>query len=126
MKVIHTLSLPTGLIFLPPPMANTALSRKNRPIFWRPIVAIGLLCAIVFLLSGCSTSLQRLDPEFGKCLEAGLAAQAINLEAPTDPTPADSLPGELASQIYNKRYVKTMTEEKKEGDNAASQLSGLD
>ena len=85
-----------------------------------------LLIAIV-LLAGCtSSSGQRMDPRFGQCLEAGFAAQVINPEAPSDPSPADTLPGDLAGQIYNKRYVKTMTEEKKKNDDASSELSGLD
>ena len=87
-----------------------------------------LLPMTFFLLCGCTaaTTGQRLDPEFGQCLEAGFAAQALNPNAPTDPAPADSLPGDLAGQIYKKRYVKPMTEEKKEKEDTSSQLSGLD
>jgi hypothetical protein len=38
--------------------------------------------------------------------------------APADPQPADSLPGEISDQIYQKRYAKNLTEEK-EDDNGA-------
>ncbi|GAB6906859.1 conserved exported hypothetical protein [Desulfosarcina cetonica] len=87
-----------------------------------------ILCDLlaVVLISACSAPPQRLDPHFGACLEAGLSAQAINPNAPSDPTPADTMPGDLADQIYKKRYLKTMTEEKKEKDNTSNQLSGLD
>jgi len=85
------------------------------------------LAIAFFLLGGCtSTTGQRMDPQFGQCVEAGLAAQVINTDAPDDPSYTDSLPGDLAGQIYNKRYVKSMTEEKKNNDDASSELSGLD
>ena len=87
----------------------------------------GPLLIALLLLAGCtSSSGQRMDPRFGQCLEAGFAAQVINPEAPSDPSPAATLPGDLAGQIYNKRYVKAMTEEKKENNDAASELSRLD
>ena len=92
--------------------------------------ALALFCPLLivsFLLCGCtSTTGQRMDPQFGQCVSSGLAAQVINPDAPYDPSHADSLPGDLAGQIYNKRYVKSLTEEKKEKDDTSSQLSGLD
>jgi hypothetical protein len=96
--------------------------QKAGPFFCSPLLIATLL------IGGCTTASTggRLDPEYGRRVEAGLAAQAINPNAPDDPTPADSLPGDLANQIYKKRYIKAMTEEKKEKDDTASQLSGLD
>jgi hypothetical protein len=38
----------------------------------------------------------------------------------------DGLPGGLAVKIYKKRYLKSLTEEKKEGDDVAGQLKGVD
>lgn len=87
-------------------------------------IPCGLLAVV--LISACSTAPQRLDPHFGAYLETGLRAQVVNPDAPSDPTPADTLPGDLAGQIYKKRYLKAMTEEKKEKESTSSQLSGLD
>jgi CDGSH-type Zn-finger protein len=88
----------------------------------------GYLLIALFLFCGCGTTETKphLDPEFGQCVKAGFEAQALNPNAPADHAPADSLPGDLANQIYKKRYIKTMTEEKKEKDDTASELSGLD
>jgi hypothetical protein len=85
------------------------------------------LLIVIFLVGGCaSTTGQRMDPRFGQCVNDGLKAQVINADAPEDPSYADALPGDLAGQIYNKRYVKSMTEEKKDNEDASSELSGLD
>lgn len=117
-------------VVLTGPDTSTLSGGNNRPGTARRVaVATGLITAALFLLSGCTastTSSGRLDPGFGQALEAGFSAQVIHPEGPADPAPADTLPGDLAVQIYNKRYVKAMTEEKKEKDDAASQLSGLD
>ena len=88
-----------------------------------------LSIAAVLLLNGCGAVTESPDhmaPRFGQCLENGLSAQAVNPAAPADPSPADSLPGDLADKIYKKRYEKAMTEEKKEKEDASSQLSSLD
>lgn len=102
-------------------MKTRALQKAGLTLFSPLLIA-------VFLLAGCTSSAtgQRMDPRFGQCLEAGLASQVINADAPDDASHADALPGDLAGQIYNKRYVKSMTEEKKENDDASSELSGLD
>ncbi|BBO86511.1 hypothetical protein DSCO28_70770 [Desulfosarcina ovata subsp. sediminis] len=92
----------------------------------RPRVFLSGLLFVAIFLSACTTAPQRLDPHFGEYLEAGISAQIVNPDAPMNPAPADTLPGDLAGQIYKKRYVKSMTEEKKENENASSQLSGLD
>ncbi len=90
---------------------------------------LGMVVLAIFLLvmiSACQTTVERhMSPEFGRCVSAGVEAQILNPHAPRDPSSAASMPGDLAQQIYNKRYVKTMTEEKKKGEDTASQLSGL-
>ncbi|BBO89724.1 hypothetical protein [Desulfosarcina ovata] len=68
-----------------------------------------MLFALIFL-SACSAAPQRLDFHFGQYVTAGFSAQPINPDAPTDPTPAETLPGDLAGHIYKKRYIKGMTE----------------
>jgi len=90
---------------------------------------LGILTAIVFLLTACAGIADppgRLDPDFGKSCRNAFSAQTINPTAPADSSPATSLPGELANQIYKQRYVKPMTEEKKEKEDASSELSSLD
>jgi hypothetical protein len=64
---------------------------------------------------GCASVPQRhLSPDFGEAYRSGFNAQIVNPQAPQDPAPAARLPGELSNQIYEKRYVKGMTEEKEE------------
>lgn len=87
--------------------------------------ALGVLLTALFFFGACtSTTGERMDPQFGECLQKGLSAQVVNPDAPADQSPADSLPGELGTQIYNKRYVKSMTEEKDEEDDVSSELGG--
>lgn len=89
-------------------------------------LAPSLLLTAIILLGACSaTTGKHIDPQFGECLKAGLAAQVVNPNAPVDSSPADSLPGDLGLQIYNKRYVKSMTEEKDEKDDVSSELGGM-
>jgi len=100
---------------------------KTRAMQKTGLLSVISLLIAVFLLSGCtSTTGGRMDPQFGQCVKDSLAAQVINADAPDDPSYADTLPGDLAGQIYNKRYVKTMTEEKKDNEDTSSRLSGLD
>ena len=106
-------------------MKISPASTSNR--LYRPwAVSLGLLLAAIYLFGACSsTTGERIDHRFGECLESGLAAQVINPDAPVDPSPADSLPGDLGVQIYNKRYIKSMTEEKDEEDDVSSELGGM-
>lgn len=101
---------------------------KTRALQKAGLLSVSLLLIAVFLLGGCTsaTTGQRMDPQFGQCVNNSLAAQVINADAPDDPSYADALPGDLAGQIYTKRYVKSMTEKKKEDEDASSRLSGLD
>jgi hypothetical protein len=67
-------------------------------------------------IAGCGAVDKHLSEDFGQYYTEGFAAQVANPLAPEDPQPADSLPGEISDQIYQKRYIKSMTEEK-EDDN---------
>ena len=80
------------------------------------------VAASIVVLAGCAAGSSGPDlPDIGRTLQTGLQRQVIRPEAPADRTPADGLPGELASKIYKKRYVKTMTEkENKTKDGKAS------
>jgi hypothetical protein len=86
------------------------------------------LMVVIVLIGGCAAKIasEKHDPHFGQCVEAAFAAQVLHPEGPADASPADLLPGDLADQIYKKRYVKGMTEEKKEKADTSSKLSGLD
>ena len=93
-----------------------------------PVSVIGtLIPAVMILFGGCAASptAEELNPDFGKSVQAAFAIQVIHPEGPSDPSPCDLLPGDLADQIYNKRYIKSMTEEKKEKEDAYRELSGL-
>ena len=89
-------------------------------------ISLTVVCLFSSLFFACSQTNQRLDPRFGQCVDAGLSAQVLHPEGPSDPTPADHLPGDLAVLIYNKRYVKSMTEDPEEGEDASSELGSLD
>ena len=60
-------------------------------------------------------------PNVATPLKTGLQRQLVRTDAPLDRTGQDSLPGALASDIYKKRYIKTMTEKEKDKKDNASQ-----
>ncbi len=69
-------------------------------------------------LAACATPGSGLTgPDLASALKTGLDRQVIRPAAPADRAPAVSLPGELASRIYQERYIKTMTEKKRNKDN---------
>lgn len=84
-----------------------------------------LFCFLGATIVGCTPTQKNLSPDFGQSLSQAFTTQAINPAAPVDATPVDSLSGDLGEQIYQKRYVKMMTEEKEEKEDASSQLKGL-
>ncbi len=94
----------------------------------RVAMVAALVSMAAVLWAGCAaeTAPQAPSPRFGQCIQEAFYAQVLHPDAPRDASPADRLPGELADQIYKKRYVKTMTEEKKEKADTSSELSGLD
>lgn len=88
------------------------------------------LLAVLFagmFFFGCKHTPEHLAPDYGKSFNAAFKRQALNPEGPKDLSPANALPGKLASDIYKKRYVKTMTEKKEKGkDNISEELGDLD
>jgi len=86
------------------------------------------LATAVCLLSGCAAggpAPETMTPDFGRAFRAGFSAQVLHPDGPADPSPADTLPGELAVQIYNKRYLKNMTEPEETEDALLQSLRGL-
>lgn len=72
------------------------------------VLCVFALVVIVAMCSGCEcTTCARYD--HANTYEELFAAQVINVDAPSDKTPAQTLPGALASDIYKKRYAASMT-----------------
>ena len=84
------------------------------------LMRIGLI-GIAVLLSCTGTATQHLSGDFGESFHTGFSRQVMHPEAPADPMPVDTQPGELAHQIYKKRYIKEMTEEDKDQEESVSQ-----
>ncbi len=92
------------------------------------VFVIGLLSAVTILFAGCTAATathDKPDLYFGRSLKAAFFTQVLHPEGPSDPSPADTLPGDLADQIYKKRYFKSMTEEKKENESTAGHVKVL-
>lgn len=69
----------------------------------------------LLLLHACTTDCE--DPSVhGRSYRAYFSAQPVNPDAPADPAPAMTLPGRVANDIYEKRYLPAMTEKKSEKD----------
>lgn len=86
-------------------------------------VSILLVAVLTGLLvfNGCLHAPGDMNPNFGKSFHAAFHRQVVNPEGPADPTPVDTQPGFLANEIYQKRYVKGMTEDIKEDKEDVSQ-----
>jgi len=63
-----------------------------------------------------------MSDDFGEAYYTALSAQKLNPAAPVNPTPANSLPGELAEKIYQQRYVKSLTEKQESEDSVDDEL----
>jgi hypothetical protein len=79
------------------------------------------VCVAGGMVAGCAPSGKHLSPDFGEAYSEAFAAQVANPGAPDNPGAADALPGEVSNQIYQKRYLKAMTEEKEEDDSGRMQ-----
>lgn len=84
-------------------------------------IVIGFL-GVAALISCTGTATQHLSGDFGESFHTGFSRQVMHPEAPADPAPAEAQPGELAHQIYKKRYIKEMTEEDKDQEESVSQM----
>ncbi len=93
-----------------------------RPCSRNHSLVLMLVLAFPCLVAGCSPR-PHLSADFGEAYFTGTRAQVLNPSAPEYPNPVQTLPGELAVQIYQQRYIKSMTEEKKEKEDVSSELS---
>ncbi|MGD9161170.1 MAG: hypothetical protein PVG39_22320 [Desulfobacteraceae bacterium] len=81
--------------------------------------------AIISLCSGCRHTPKHLTQNFGDSYKAAFNQQVINPYAPEERGAVNSLPGALGNQIYKKRYVKSLTEEKDEEESLSKKLGAL-
>lgn len=90
--------------------------------FLSTIFIIGFL----FILS-CHHAPAHFSPDYGKSYRALFSRQVVNTGAPSNPEPVVTLPGAVGSDIYKKRYIKSLTEDKKEKkESVGRQLRDLD
>ncbi|AEB08661.1 hypothetical protein [Desulfobacca acetoxidans] len=76
----------------------------------RLILSSLLLATLLMLSSGCAH-----DPDnYGQSYQQWFEAQVKNPDAPANPSPAATLPGEIAMEIQKKRYIPMLTEKKKD------------
>ena len=85
-----------------------------------------ILALLALLFTGCRHRPQHLTQNFGESSKAVFSRQVINPEAPKDYSPVNTIPGTIGNQIYHKRYVKSLTEEKKSDDSLSQELSDMD
>jgi hypothetical protein len=116
-----------GVIMTATERIRNTVKIKRRKGFRAGRNTVMLMCMFVFAggVIACSAP-AHLSPDYGDAFRSAVAAQVLNPEAPEDPAPADTLPGEIASQIYKKRYIKSLTEEKKEKEGVSERLRGME
>jgi hypothetical protein len=81
-----------------------------------------ILVIVLFIhlaISGCKSTEDGTD-RFGESYRNFFTKQVISPEGPQDPSAAETLPGALGSEIYQKRYIKGMTEEPEEEHDTVS------
>lgn len=69
----------------------------------------------------CTNNTSIHGPDLASALNTGLNRQVIRSDAPMNRTSIDGLPGALSTQIYEKRYIKTMITEQTDDEETASQ-----
>jgi hypothetical protein len=83
----------------------------------RTLFTVLLTLVMTVSLTACAATLSETVPaHLGEALTMGLNRQVLHPAAPTDRSPADGIPGDLATQIHKKRYLKAMTEKDDEDD----------
>ncbi len=78
------------------------------------VLVLAALSALL-LLNACATDCHNQSAH-GQSHRAIFAAQPVNPDAPANPAPAMFLPGNISNDIYQKRYLPSMTEKKSEKD----------
>lgn len=69
----------------------------------------------LMLLNACASDCFDASVH-GQSYRAYFSAQPVNPDAPADTAPAVTLPGRVANDIYQNRYLPEMTEKKSEKD----------
>ncbi|MBL0715118.1 MAG: hypothetical protein JJV98_15630 [Desulfosarcina sp.] len=82
----------------------------------------GLTLFLLFCL-GCATDGPRdhFADDYGDIYRQGFAAQVIHPEAGTACPPVDTLPADIALEIYDNRYVNPLTQEVEEEEDSLMQ-----
>lgn len=83
-------------------------------------MAAAMIIAALVATACAATHNEGCGKDMKSALNQGLRRQVINAEAPSNSSVAEGLPGDIASQIYKRRYIKTMTEDKDEDNKKAS------
>ncbi len=95
--------------------------------FQQVLMGIGVSAVLAWAGFGCSHPTPRhLSPDYGQCCQSGFAAQVVNPDGPNDPSPPNSLPGDIAIQLYEQKYIKSLMEKKDKDEDVASALSNVD
>lgn len=82
-------------------------------------IALGMICALLALLSGCSSTGNpfygetQLDKNWGRSYEAARYNQILNPDAGKSPIPVESLSGNAAEYAVEK-YEKSFKEKAKQ------------
>ncbi len=84
-----------------------------------------LFLFVGMVVASCSPAQKNLSPDFGASVNQALMAQTLNPVAPENRSHVEALPGDLSNQIYQKRYIKMLTEDKEEKESGSDQLKGL-
>jgi len=91
----------------------------------KSLAAFLALISCLILSLGCTVP-DRQSPNLGKSYKLGFSSQIINHDAPYDRSPVDTLPGDIANQIYHKKYIPSLTEKKENKDSASQELGDMD
>lgn len=81
---------------------------KRAPLF--------VFLPVLLMLGGCCTDQSSPGTGHGLAYNNWFSAQVVNPGAPNDPSPAATLPGKVAMDIHDKRYMADMTEKEKHNE----------
>lgn len=83
---------------------------------------LGTLIILLFIhlaVLGCASTENGSD-RLGESYRDFFTQQIINPDGPHDTSAAETLPGALGNEIYQKRYIESMTEEAEEETDSVS------
>ncbi|MBW1735334.1 MAG: hypothetical protein JRH05_05700 [Deltaproteobacteria bacterium] len=76
---------------------------------------VAVMLLFLAMAGGCGTGRTETPSQFGKSYKELFRAQVINPEAPRDRAPVSGMPGYIAVQIYNERYLPAIAGEESRG-----------